>query len=167
MSVLSAAIAATMPHHGMDPDTVRSITAGLARIERRENAEKLARPMRDLFDLLAQGEVYEIDGHAVMRMPSTAQGMADNEWCAIAPALRGCIDCWRRIAPDIGTYRMKVLADCLDADKPITPRLVEQARDEFEATIRRIVDLPDGQIRSAILTTQIAWELERQAEQTT
>ena len=167
MSVLSAAVAATLPRHGMDPDTVRSVTAGLARIERRDQADRIARPMRELFDLLAQGEVYELDGHAVMKMPDTAHGMGSEEWCAIAPAIRGWIDCWARIAPDIDTYRMRVLADRIAADKPITPRLVEQARDEFEATIQRIVDLPDGQIRSAILTTQIAWEFERQAEQTT
>lgn len=144
------------------------LAAGMARAEKERKANVIARPMRQMFALLATGEVLDIDGCAVMRMPEIDDGITERaQWCAIAPAFEGWIDCWQRIAPDIGTYHMKVLADCFAADKPITPRLVEQARDEFESTIRRIVDLPDGQIRSAILTTQIAWELERQAESTT
>ena len=53
------------------------------------------------------------------------------------------------------------LADRLDADKPLTPRLVEQARDEFDATVARLVDIPPGQVTSAIRTTEIAWEIEK------
>jgi hypothetical protein len=144
------------------------LAAGLHRAEKERKASILARPMRQMFALLATGEVLEIDGHAVMRMPEIDDGVTERaQWCAIAPAIRGWIDCWQRIAPDLGTYHLQVLADCLGADKPITPRLVEQARDEFESTIRRIVELPDGAIHSAILTTQIAWEFERQAESTT
>ena len=46
-------------------------------------------------------------------------------------------------------------------DKPITPRLVEQARAEFDATVARIPEIEDGKIASAIRTTEIAWELEK------
>ena len=53
------------------------------------------------------------------------------------------------------------LADRLDADKPLTPRLVEQARDEFDATVQRLADIPPGQVTSAIRTTEIAWEIEK------
>lgn len=143
----------------MDPDTVKSITAGLARIERRERAESIAKPMRELFEMLAQGEVFELDGVSVMHMPETGDEHA--AWCAVGPAIRGWIDLWARIAPDIDTTKMRYLADRLDADKPITPRLVEQARGEFEATISRIPDLPEGAIGDAIIRTKIAWEFER------
>lgn len=159
MSVLSAAITAALPRHSMDPDTIASITAGLARIERKARAETIAKPMRALFDLLAQGEVHEIDGLSVMHMPETADEHA--AWCAVGPAIRGWIDLWARIAPGIDTSKMRYLADRLDADKPITPRLVEQARGEFEATISRIPDLPEGAIGDAIVRTKIAWEFER------
>ena len=159
MSVLSFAIASALPRPTMDPDTVRSITAGLARIERSERAESIAKPMRELFDTLALGEVFELDGVSVMHMPETGDEHAD--WCAVGPAIRGWIDCWQRIAPDIDTTKMRYLADRLDADKPITPRLVEQARGEFEATINRIPDLPEGAIGDAIVRTKIAWEFER------
>jgi hypothetical protein len=115
--------------------------------------------MRELFDMLAQGEVHEIDGMSVMNMP--AMGDEREAWCAVGPAIRGWIDCWKRIAPDIGTRKLQYLADRLDADKPITPRLVEQARDEFEQTIKRIPSLPEGAITDAILRTRIAWEFER------
>ena len=159
MSVLSFAIASTLPRPTMDPDTVKSITAGLARIERRERAESIAKPMRELFDTLALGEVFELDGVSVMHMPETGDEHA--AWCAVGPAIRGWIDLWARIAPDIDTTKMRYLADRLDADKPITLRLVEQARGEFEATISRIPDLTEGAIGDAIVRTKIAWEFER------
>lgn len=159
MTPLRQALGAAYPLPAMDPDTVRSISAGLARIERKQEAERIAAPMRELFDLLAQGEVHEIDGMSVMNMP--AMGDEREAWCAVGPAIRGWIDCWKRIAPDIGTRKLQYLADRLDADKPITPRLVEQARDEFEQTIKRIHTLPEGAITDAILRTRIAWEFER------
>lgn len=159
MSALRQAIGAAYPLPAMDPDTVRSISAGLARIERKEKAERIAAPMRELFDMLAQGEVFELDGMSVMHMPET--GDEHEAWCAVGPAIRGWIDCWQRIAPDIDTTKMRYLADRLDADKPITLRLVEQARGEFEATISRIPDLPEGAIGDAIVRTKIAWEFER------
>lgn len=159
MSALRQAIGAAYPLPAMDPDTVRSISAGLARIERKEKAERIAAPMRELFDMLAQGEVFELDGVSVMHMPS--MGDEREAWCAVGPAIRGWIDCWQRIAPDIDTTKMRYLADRLDADKPITLRLVKQARGEFEATISRIPDLPEGAIGDAIVRTKIAWEFER------
>ena len=136
---------------------------GMHRAEKERKANVIARPMREMFALLATGEVLEINGHAVMRMPELGSGETKDRahWCAIAPAMLGWADCWSRIAPELPLQRIRYLAQRLAEDKPLTPRLVEQARDEFEATIRRIIDLPDGQIRSAILTTQIAWELER------
>ena len=159
MNPLRQALGAVYPLPAMDPDTVRSISAGLARIERKEEAERIAAPMRELFDMLAQGEVFEIDGVSVMNMP--AMGDEHAAWCAVGPAIRGWIDLWARIAPDIDTTKMRYLAGRLDADKPITPRLVEQARDEFEQTIKRIPTLPEGAITDAILRTRIAWEFER------
>ena len=47
-------------------------------------------------------------------------------------------------AGDLGLPVIK--ADRLDADKPLTPRLV---------------DIPPGQVTSAIRTTEIAWEMEK------
>ncbi len=159
MTPLRQALGAAYPLPAMDPDTVRSISAGLARIERKQEAERIAAPMRELFDMLAQGEVHEIDGVSVMHMPETGDEHA--AWCAVGPAIRGWIDCWKRIAPDIGTRKLQCLADRLDADKPLTPRLVEQARDEFDATVARLADIPPGQVTSAIRTTEIAWEIEK------
>ena len=139
----------------------RWLQHGLARAERERKANVIARPMRNLMDMLKQGEVHEIDGRAVMRMPEIDEQFATAEWCDVAPAIRGWIDCWGRLAPDLRLYHMGVLADRLDADKPITPRLVEQARAEFDATVARIPEIEDGRISSAIVTTQIAWEVEK------
>ena len=138
------------------------IAAGIRRAEKERRAAVIARPMRNLMDMLRQGEVYEIDGRAVMRMPEIDEQFATRaEWCEIAPAIEGWRDCWQRLAPDISTYYLGVLAARLRDDKPITPRLVEQARAEFDATVARIPEIEDGKIASAIRTTEIAWELEK------
>ena len=143
----------------------RWLQHGIARAERERKANIIARPMRNLMDMLKQGEVYEIDGRAVMRMPEIDEQFATRaEWCEIAPAIEGWRDCWQRLAPDISTYYLGVLAARLRDDKPITPRLVEQARAEFDATVARIPEIEDGRISSAIVTTQIAWEVEKLQE---
>lgn len=143
---------------------------GIDRTERERRANVIARPMRNLMGLLARGEVLEIDGRPVMTMPEVDEQYATRaEYCEIAPAIDGWRDCWQRIAPDISTYHLGVLAARLRDDKPITPRLVELAREEFESTVARIVDTPPGVITSAIRTTEIGWELEKitQPEQPT
>ena len=138
------------------------IAAGIRRAEKERRANVIARPMRNLMDMLRQGEVYEIDGRAVMRMPEIDEQLAARaEWVEIAPAIEGWRDCWQRLAPDISTYYLGVLAARLRDDKPIAPRLVEQARDEFDATVARLADIPPGQVTSAIRTTEIAWEIEK------
>ncbi len=162
MSALRQAIGAAYPAHNMDPDTVASITRGMRVIEKREKANIIAAPMRALMDLLATGEAYEADGRVVMRMPDIDERFAERaEWVEVPPAIEGWRDCWQRLAPDISTYYLGVLAARLRDDKPITPRLVEQARAEFDRTVARIPEIEDGRISSAIVTTQIAWEVEK------
>lgn len=140
----------------------RWLQASIDRTEKERRAAVIARPMRNLFSLLATGECYEIDGRVVMRMPEIDQAYAEQaEWCEVAPAIDGWIDCWRRLAPDLSSYHMGVLAARLREDKPITPRLVEQAREEFDAHVARIPFIEDGKISAAIRTTQIAWEFEK------
>lgn len=138
------------------------IAIGIARAEKERRANIIAKPMREAMEMLAKGEVFDIEGQAFMRMPEVDPEFADQaEWCEISPAIEGWIDCWKRLAPDISTYHMGVLADRLSRDKPITQRLVEQAREEFEKTVSRILDIPEGEIKSAVLTTQISWEVEK------
>ena len=140
----------------------RWLQAGLDRAERERKANIIARPMRNLMDMLRQGEVYEIDGRAVMRMPEIDEQFAERaEWVEVPPAIEGWRDCWARLAPDISTYYLGVLASRLRDDKPITPRLVEQARAELDATVQRIADIEPGRITSAIRTTELAWEFEK------
>jgi hypothetical protein len=141
------------------------VQAAIYRTERERKARQIALPMRALFDLLATGEVMEIDGHAVMRMPECDERVTERtEWCAVAPAIRGWVDFWQKIDASMDSYHLQVLAERLESDKPITPRLVELARADFESHISRIPEIPDGRIKSAITTAQIQWELERQGE---
>ena len=60
MTPLRQALGAAYPLPAMDQDTVRSISAGLARIERKEEAERIAAPMRELFDMIDEGTQVEI-----------------------------------------------------------------------------------------------------------
>ena len=162
MSALRQAIGAAYPAHNMDPDTVASITRAMQKLEMREKVHIIAAPMRALMDLLATGEAYEADGRVVMSMPDIDERFAERaEWVEVPPAIEGWRDCWQRLAPDISTYYLGVLAARLRDDKPITPRLVEKARAEFDATVARIPEIEDGRISSAIVTTEIAWEIEK------
>jgi len=141
----------------------RWLQAGIARAERERRANVIARPMRNMFAMLALGEVYEIDGKAHMHMPEIDAWHAKKgeEWVVISHVLRGWIDLWGRIAPDLTLYRMGVLVDCLEQWKPLTERLIEQAREEFEQTIGRIAQIEHGKLTSQIMTTEIAWEIEK------
>ena len=162
MTPLRQALGAAFPSHHMDPETVASITRAMQKIEMREKAHIIAAPMRALMDLLATGEAYEIDGRVVMSMPDIDAQFAERaEWVEVPPAIEGWRDCWQRLAPDISTYYLGVLAARLRDDKPITPRLVEQAREEFDATVQRIADIEPGRSTSAIRTTEIAWAMEK------
>ena len=162
MTALRQALGAAFPSHHLDPETVARSTRAMRKIEMREKAQIIAAPMRALMDLLSTGEAYEIDGRVVMAMPDIDERMAGRaEWVEVPPAIDGWRDCWKRLAPDISTYYLGVLAARLREDKPITPRLVEQAREEFDATVARLADIPPGQVTSAIRTTEIAWEMEK------
>ncbi len=162
MRILARSIGSTYPTHGMDPDTVASISRAMQRKEMTEKADIIAAPMRKLLEMLNQGEVFELDGQAVMHLPSIDEEFGERaEWVPIAPAIAGWIDCWKRLAPDLEFYHLGILGERLREDKPITPRLVEKAQAEFERTVNRIADLPPGKIASAIRTTEIAWEVEK------
>lgn len=136
---------------------------GIARAERERLAAQAAAPMRALFAQLASGEVCEVDGRAVMSMPDLDESVrqSDSEWVEIAPAILGWIDVWQRLAPDLRTDKLRTLAARIAAGQDITPRLVEVAREQFEATIERIAHIKIGAIKSAICTTQIGWEFEK------
>lgn len=135
---------------------------GIYRAERERRTNVVVRPMRNLMDLLARGDVDEIDGRAMMRMPAVDEQFCERTaWCEIGPAIEGWIDCWKRLAPDISTYHLGVVAARLNENKLLTPRLVELARAEFENTVARIAEIPDGALMGAVQTTRIAWEFER------
>lgn len=162
ISQISRAVSSVLRPHYSDHD--ESCLLAMAHIERDKQMQRIARPMLDLFDELANGEITVVDGEPSMLMPEVdpIAGLADGmEWVPIAPALLGWIDCWKRIAPKLNLQRMQYLADRIRLDKAVTPRLVEQARAEFEGTMVRLRGMPDGEITRAITTTQIAWEFER------
>ena len=133
-----------------------------ARIERERRAAECSKPMRNMFDLLEHGECYEVDGKAVMRLDEIDETFSKRgEWVLISPSIRGWVECWSRLAPDISTYHMQALANRLDEWKSATPVLVAKARAEFNATVARLSEIPPSIVASAITTTQISMELQR------
>ncbi len=144
------------------PRVMAGMFGRIDQLEKERRAAAIAKPMRNLMDLLASGEAYEIGGQVVMRMPEIDKVFAERaEWVEVAPAVEGWIDCWQRLAPDLPSYNLGVMAKRLREDNPLTVRLIEQARAEFDAHVARLVEIPDDQIRSAITTTQLAWEFEK------
>lgn len=144
------------------PRVMAGMFGRIDQLEKERRAAAIAKPMRNLMDLLASGEAYEIGGQVVMRMPEIDKVFAERaEWVEVAPAVEGWIDCWQRMAPDLGSYHLGVLAQRLSAGKEITERLVQQARAEFDAHVARLPEIPADQVKSAITTTQIAWEFEK------
>lgn len=139
------------------------IAAGIERHAKEQRAAEIARPMRELFRQLKTGEVCEVQGKAVMAMPELDESLrqCDTDWVEIAPAILGWVDCWDRLAPRLRQDKLRYLADRLDRGEMVTPRMVEQASEQFEAAVRMIPDMPDGAIKSAVLTTQISWEVEK------
>lgn len=147
------------PRAGVHP----IIAAGIARQAKERRAAEIARPMRELFRQLRTGEVCEVQGRAVMAMPELDASLRQcaTDWVEIAPAIYGWVDCWTRLAPRLRQDKLRYLADRLDRGEIVTPRMVEQASEQFEAAVRMIPDMADGAIRSAVVTTQLAWEFEK------
>ena len=123
---------------------------------RRVEMERIAGPIRELFAMLEAGEAYEAGGEVVMRAIDAAEG-----WMEVVPALGGWIDCIARLAPDMPCRALGQLSRFLSGGLPIAPALVVQARAEFEAQARRVVQARAADVRAAVVGAQVAWEFER------
>lgn len=130
--------------------------------ERTIEVERIAGPVRALFDLLAKGEVWSVQGRAVMQAVDCATGVqGEDDWVEVVPCLRGWVDCIARLMPDAPVRALAQVARFLDAGASIAPGLVAQARAEFESQVRRLPMMPGHAVREALLAAQIAWEIER------
>ena len=132
------------------PRVMAGMFGRIDQLEKERRAAAVAKPMRNLMDLLASGEAYEIGGQVVMRMPEIDKAFAERaEWVEVAPAVEGWIDCWQRLAPDLPSYYLGVMAKRLREDKPLTVRLIKLGPAQFDAHVARLVEIPDDQIRPA------------------
>lgn len=122
---------------------------------RRLEMERIAAPVRELFDVLEAGEVFEANGRPVMRAIDEPEG-----WLEVAPVLDGWIDCLVRLAPDLPCRALGQLSRDLKGGLPITPQLVAQARAEFEPQVVRVAQAQAAEVRRATLGAQVAWEFE-------
>lgn len=118
--------------------------------------ERIAGPVRELFDLLEAGEVFAAQGCPVMRAIDEPSG-----WLEVVPVLDGWIDCLVRLAPDLPCRALGQLSRFLSSGVPIPPALVAAARAEFEPQALRVADSTAEAVRLATLDAQLAWEVER------
>ena len=127
------------------------------RLKRERQAAEMSRPMKNMLDLLAQGECYEIEGKTVLPLFEIDKAFHKQaEWVDVAQAISDWVDFWERIDPKAHAYDMRVLAKNIGESKPITQTLMDKARGEFDAMVARLPDIPLEEIAKAVRTTNIA-----------
>lgn len=147
------------------------IAAGIARQAKEHLAAEIARPMREMFRELLTGDITEVPVEngdlvtwvAAMRMPEVDPlfRVPGTEWVDVAQGISSWVDSIGRLVPRLRTDKMKYLAERLTQDKSATERMVEQASAQFEAFVSLIPGLPDGALKSNLMTVQIALEFEK------
>ena len=127
------------------------------RHKRERQAAEMSRPMKNMLDLLAQGECYEIEGKTVLPLFEIDKAFHKQaEWVDVAQAISDWVDFWERIDPKAHAYDMRVLAKNIGESKLITQTLMDKARGEFDAMVARLPDIPLEEIAKAVRTTNIA-----------
>ena len=127
------------------------------RHKRERQAAEMSRPMKNMLDLLAQGECYEIEGKAVLPLFEIDKAFHKQaEWVDVAQAISDWVDFWTRLEPKAHAYDMRVLAKNIGESKLITQTLMDKARGEFDAMVARLPDIPLEEIAKAVRTTNIA-----------
>ena len=109
------------------------------RLERERLIALVARPLRALFAQIESGETLEVDGVPVFYGPNPDRpGELDySTLIPIGPNVRTWALFMER-AGCKGTTLLHTMADRLDEGKPLTPRMVEKARQEFEEGVKRM-----------------------------
>ena len=127
------------------------------RHKRERQAAEMSRPMKNMLDLLAQGECYEIEGKTVLPLFEIDKKFNKQaDWLDVAQAISDWVDFWERIDPKAHAYDMRVLAKNIGESKLITQALMDKARAEFDAMVARLPDIPLEEIAKAVRTTNIA-----------
>ena len=127
------------------------------RHKRERQAAEMSRPMKNMLDLLAQGECYEIEGKTVLPLFEIDKKFNKQaDWLDVAQAISDWVDFWTRLEPKAHTYDMRALAKNIGESKLITQTLMDKARAEFDAMVARLPDIPLEEIAKAVRTTNIA-----------
>lgn len=154
----------------MAPDHLEDMLAHAAarfslQLQKQDRVSISANAMRDMLDELMSGDVSEINGTPVMRMPDGFMTREYGEWVEIAPALDGWVDCMRRIVPDLSSGAIVDLAGLLRAGEDITPELVMVARIQLEDQIQAMKRMPIGAINAAVESTKSDWRKEEKLKE--
>jgi len=136
-------------------------------LQKQDRVSISANAMREMLDELLNGEVSEINGTPVMRMPDGFMTREYGEWVEIVPALDGWVDCMRRIVPDLSSGAIVDLAGLLRAGEDITPELVMVARIQLEDQIQAMKRMPIGAINAAVESTKSDWRKEEKLKEET
>lgn len=127
------------------------------RHKRERQSSEMSRPMKNMLDLLAKGECYEIEGKTVLPLFEIDKKFNKQaDWLDVAQAISDWVDFWTRLEPKAHTYDMRALAKNIGKSKLITQTLMDKARAEFDAMVARLPDIPLEEIAKAVRTTNIA-----------
>jgi len=149
------------------PAIPRVIHNGIVRANREASAWAFTRPMRNVLAQLRTGVVNEIaeTGEVFIDMKTVDSTRSDlPEVVPIGAALHGWICVCELLDDKLKTYRLRVLADRLNAGQEITERLVEQALDEFEAIVSALPDRSPDEWKAAAQSAEITALLEKAQE---
>lgn len=140
---------------------------GIVRANREASAWAFTRPMRNVLMQLRTGEVNVIEetGEVFIDMGTVDSSRRDlPEVVPIGSALHGWIAVCEHIDPRMKTYRLRVLADRLNAGQEITEQLVEAAFSEFEDIVSALPDRSPDDWKAAAQSAEIKALLERAQE---
>ena len=140
---------------------------GIVRANREASAWAFTRPMRNVLTQLRTGVVNEIEetGEVFIDMETVDSSRRDlPDVVPIGSALHGWIAVCEHIDPRMKTYRLRVLADRLNAGQEITEQLVEAAFSEFEAIVAALPDRSPDDWKAAAQSAEIQSLMERAQE---
>ena len=124
------------------------------RLTRRQSRQWLE-PMRKSFMAMREGEVEAIRGFPVTRIDAT------DEYARIDYAINGFAAVLERLAPELDTKPLHKVSKRLANGISLTVADLDRCLALLTAAEGRLIKIPRRQIRTAVLTEQIAIEMEQ------
>lgn len=145
------------PRRRYNPNRIR----GVVNLPRLDAVYMVFGPIYEVFDKIESGEIECDKGEPVFRDFKDYQG----EWCELAPAIHGWVDCWDRLCAGEGiefdSTPLKKVAVKLENGVPITIEEAQAGRRTVDLTKRIFMATPVDVIESYTKTELIQMQVDR------